>query len=237
MSDDRPLDVRTSIVRRSATRQATAAGRRRAAALAISSDGAAPAINLLAADRPDARAIARAPSKCPCSRGVNLGPPGRVPGRSSGKAARARARCCTCWARSTPPTHGEIHFEGQRIDNCVLHAATPPQPPVRHDLPVLSPAAGADDAGKRAGPADDRPGVWGFLARAAAPPRRRPELLRTGRPGTPAEAPAPRAFRRRDAAGRHRPGPGAGPNSSWPTSPPATSTRTPAARSSKSCAP
>ena len=49
------------------------------------------------------------------------------------------------------PDEGEIHFDGRRIDN--LPAARPrraAQPAVRHDLPVLSPAARADDAGKRA---------------------------------------------------------------------------------------
>ena len=36
---------------------------------------------------------------------------------SSARAAAARARCCTCSARSTRPDAGEIHFEGNRIDN------------------------------------------------------------------------------------------------------------------------
>ena len=37
--------------------------------------------------------------------------------RSSGPAAAARARCCTCWPRSIAPDAGEICFEGNRIDN------------------------------------------------------------------------------------------------------------------------
>ena len=57
-----------------------------------------------------------------------------------------------------------------------------------------------------------------------------------GRPRRPAQAPAQRAVRRPAAARRRGPRPGrAARRSSSPTSPPATSTRAPAPRSSASC--
>ena len=55
------------------------------------------------------------------------------------------------------PDSGEIYFEGHRIDNLAgRRPRHPPQPLLRHDLPVLSPAARAHDARKRARAGDDR---------------------------------------------------------------------------------
>ena len=67
------------------------------------------------------------------------------------------------------PDAGEIHFEGNRIDNLpAAGARRAAQPVLRHDLSVLSPAAGTDDAGKRARAADDRRRRLPLLAEQAA---------------------------------------------------------------------
>ena len=68
------------------------------------------------------------------------------------------------------PDAGEIHFDGQRIDNSAAPASRDAlrNRQLRHDLPVLSPAAGADHAGKRAFAADDWPRGLELLAAAAA---------------------------------------------------------------------
>ena len=132
------------------------------------------------------------------------------------------------------PDKGEIHYDGQRIDNLPAAAPRPAaKPAVRHDFSVLSPAAGAEHAGKRARTADDCPGRLGLFA--PAPPTPGPgrgQLLETGRPGPPAEAPAPGAIggeMQRAAIARALV---AEPDCCWPTSPPETSTRPPARRSS-----
>ena len=136
------------------------------------------------------------------------------------RRARTRARSC---------------LDGKRIDN--LPGPRPrraAEPHLRLHLPVLPPAPGTHDARERADAGVDR-----ALGRSAGGRRRRSggaraeELLERVGLGAPAEAPAARAVRRRDAAGRHRPGAARRTRASCsPTSRPATSTPRPAARSS-----
>ena len=107
----------------------------------------------------------------------------------------------------------------------VGRARHPAQPLLRHDLSVLSPAAGAHDARKRAGAGDDRRGRARLLAAAAAISRAGTRDARAGRPRPSAEAQAARTVRRRDAADGDRPGAGRPAAACcWPTSRPATST-------------
>ena len=104
------------------------------------------------------------------------------------------------------PDEGEIHFDGRRIDN--LSPAERDALRNRrfgmifqfyHLLPELTTLENV------LAPLMIAHGVWSYWRqrrqfRAAAA-----ELLGHGRPGPPAEAPPPRALRRRNAAGRHRP--------------------------------
>ena len=96
------------------------------------------------------------------------------------------------------PDGGEIHFDGQRIDNLpVSRRDRLRNRQIRHDLSVLSPAAGADDAGKRARAADDLRRACGAIWRqrrehaaagqgAAGTGRPRPSAASTGRASYPA---------------------------------------------------
>ena len=117
-------------------------------------------------------ATTRAASRSPCCAASTWKSAAASSCRSSARAARARARCCTCWARSTRPTPAKSCFDGRRIDNLPAAPARPAaQQALRHDLSVLSPAAGAERAGKRAGAADDRRGRLELFS--PPPPARR----------------------------------------------------------------
>ena len=137
------------------------------------------------------------------------------------------------------PDAGEIHFEGHRIDN--LPAAS--RDVLRnqyfgmifqfyHLLPelttlenVLLPRMIGD-------------GVLRYWLQQAAARRARPAPAGAGRPGARLDPPAQGTVRRRDAAGRHRPGPDRrAPAAAWPTSRPATWTARPARRSWNCCEP
>ena len=100
------------------------------------------------------------------------------------------------------------------------------QPRDRVRVPDLQPAASGDGAPQRGAAAGlrrrRRPGAAGAGAAGARP----------GRPGRPDAPPAQRALRRPAPAGGDRPRAGEpAAASSWPTSPPATSTASPARRS------
>ena len=107
------------------------------------------------------------------------------------------------------PDEGAVWLDGQRIDDGPDEASRrAPQPDVRLHLPVLSPPARADGAGERDAAAHDPPRRPVLLVEPQEGPGRGPGAARTGGPGPPARPPALGAFRRRDAAGRDRPGPG-----------------------------
>ena len=183
----------------------------------------------------------KGPVEVPVLRGVSLERATAASSwRSSGKAARARARCCTCWARSTPPTRAKSTSRASGSTTC------PPRGrdalrnrqfgmifQFYHLLPELTTLenvlAPLMIAARRLELSAGSGGSIGPRADGTAG---------TGRPGPPAEAPAARAVGRRDAAGGHRPGPDRpAPRCCWPTSRPATSTRPPARKSSASCEP
>ena len=90
------------------------------------------------------------------------------------------------------------------------HAVVPrplAQSQLRHDLPVLPPVAGADDARKRADAADDFRGGLGLLADVGGMyTKRATAAAGNGGAGAPSQAQAAGTLRRRNAAGRHRPG-------------------------------
>ena len=122
------------------------------------------------------------------------------------RRGRARARCCTCWGRSTGPTSGTILVEGQRPDGDDRGRAErlPPRQGRLH-LPVVQPDQQPDGASRT---------CWcPFLPRGvtAEQKQRAAELLTRGRPGRPARPPPLPAVRRRAAAGGDRPGPDQGP--------------------------
>ena len=94
---------------------------------------------------------------------------------SSASRASARARCCTCSARSTRPTAGEVRFDGVALDRARrARAGRVPQSRDRLHLPVPPPAAGLhrprehDDAGP-----DRRPGLGRRRGARARRARRR----------------------------------------------------------------
>ena len=81
--------------------------------------------------------------------------------------SRQKHAACICWERSMLRRPAKFISSDKRIDNLPCAAArTIAERAIRHDLPVLSPAAGADDAGKRAGAADDRPQRLELLAQS-----------------------------------------------------------------------
>ena len=89
--------------------------------------------------------------------------------RSSARAAAARARCLHLLATLDAPDAGEILFRRpSHRQPAGRRPRHPAQPILRHDLSVLSPAARADDAGKRARAADDRRGRARLLAARGA---------------------------------------------------------------------
>ena len=70
--------------------------------------------------------------------------------RSSAHPARARARCCTCWAGWTSPPRGEVQILGRDI----ARLSESENGRIRNTLaglrvPVPSPAAGVHRAGER----------------------------------------------------------------------------------------
>ena len=171
-------------------------------AAAIAADAQLAAVDLHKSYR-------KGPVEVPVLRGAEPErPPGRVSGdRRAERLGQEHAAAPAGYARRAGP--GADPFRGPADRQPLVR---PPrrlaQPPVRHDLPVLSPPAGTDDAGKRVGPADDRPRRLGLSAAAARAPGSGRRTAGNGRPGAPAEAPPPRAFRGRNAAGGHRPRPG-----------------------------
>ena len=151
----------------------------------------------------------KGPVEIPVLRGVISTSAGRIPGdRRPKRLGQEHAVAPAGHARRA--RRGEIHFDGQRIDNLARSPARrPAQPPFGmifqfyHLLPelttlenVLSPLMIAQGVFELSPPSQG-------TSRAG-----RSNCSNAGRAGPSAEAPAARAFRRRDAAGGHRPGAG-----------------------------
>ena len=166
---------------------------------------ARPAVQLAAVGL--AKSYRKGQVEIPVLRGVDLAsPPRRVPvdhrpkrlrqehaAAPAGHARRARRR------RDSFP---------RPADRQPAHAGarSASQPAVRHDLSVLSLAAGTDRPGKRAGPADDCRGSDRLLPPPQATPGAGHGAAGVGRAVPSTEAQAARAVGRRNAAHRHRAG-------------------------------
>ena len=183
------------------------------------------------------RPIARGRWKCPCSAASSLSVRQGEFLAIVGQSGCGKTTLLHLLGTLDAPDSGEIHFEGQRIDNLPSHRRDcAPQPPLRHDLSVLSSAAGDDDAGERARPADDHARRIDLLAAAAAIHRAGRRTAGDGRSGPSPQAP-PRELSggemQRVAIARSLI---SRPSSCWPTSRRAISTRKAGGRSSGSCA-
>ena len=154
--------------------------------------------------------------------------------RSSARPAPASRRCCTSWARSTGPSAGRVSVAGDDVDDARRPRARRrcARTAIGFVFQQFFLLDGMTRAGQRrrracstaASPAEQR--------RAAA----REALERVGL-GAPPRPPPGAAVRRRAPAGGDRPrGRRPAGDRASPTSPPATSTRARARRSSRCCA-